>query len=49
MPTEVPNQSEDTFQSTLSMRRATINGEPVPASVEFQSTLSMRRATYCPA
>ena len=34
------------FQSTLSMRRATISQSKVIPSLEFQSTLSMRRATY---
>ena len=34
-----------TFQSTLSMRRATGNQDRYPHSMPFQSTLSMRRAT----
>ena len=33
------------FQSTLSMRRATINPGLADAPFIFQSTLSMRRAT----
>ena len=39
--------AEETFQSTLSMRRATSAPAAAPAAVAetFQSTLSMRRAT----
>ena len=33
------------FQSTLSMRRATVDYGNAAANVRFQSTLSMRRAT----
>ena len=33
------------FQSTLSMRRATLGESDKQANGEFQSTLSMRRAT----
>ena len=33
------------FQSTLSVRRATVDGDGVDAHVGFQSTLSVRRAT----
>ena len=33
------------FQSTLSMRRATVTDSLEPSPVQFQSTLSMRRAT----
>ena len=34
------------FQSTLSMRRATINRIGLTVMAQFQSTLSMRRATF---
>ena len=34
------------FQSTLSVRRATILGKNRLDGFEFQSTLSVRRATY---
>ena len=42
--------AEETFQSTLSMRRATSAPAAAPAAVAetFQSTLSMRRATMPP-
>ena len=33
------------FQSTLSLRRATVNRQAAEATMEFQSTLSLRRAT----
>ena len=34
------------FQSTLSMRRATVYQSPEAVVETFQSTLSMRRATF---
>ena len=37
------------FQSTLSMRRATVHGQDDTIAVRFQSTLSMRRATLVTA
>ena len=37
-----------TFQSTLSMRRATTDMTATSATTAFQSTLSMRRATFIP-
>ena len=38
-----------TFQSTLSMRRATQRGDHLRSGEQFQSTLSMRRATQVKA
>ena len=43
----VPPQSSTSFQSTLSMRRATLRQAFVDDFGLFQSTLSMRRATIC--
>ena len=46
-PTNAPAwPSPRPFQSTLSMRRATIGASSVSDSSRFQSTLSMRRATF---
>ena len=47
MPTMRSGTSSGIFQSTLSMRRATLAVRPVSCSSTalFQSTLSMRRAT----
>ena len=44
MPGQAP-ASPAGFQSTLSLRRATVKLRPIPSSAQFQSTLSLRRAT----